>query len=301
MKKGGNAMNQKTKRLLSVLLSACLICFAVLPAFASGDPNVYVSEGVYIDGDENPNPFSTTVTFDPETGRLTIDEAKGNIISIEDKEDFCNWIKTIASGVKTVYITKDSIISHFSNDQGLASYPFNKAFAYLTNLERFELEKGNEELIVKDGVLYSQVFFTLVHYPAAKPDKTYKIDDFCSGGLEPYAFCNTKYLEKLEFPSSRSSLTLFDFEEYSLSAVDLETLEPQESSIKQIVFYADEETFDYMVHFREGNNVADQAEVICEKPSASQSFLDYFRVTIPMYFIRLFSQIRFFFRALAGR
>ena len=295
-------MKQKAKLVLSVLLAVCLLVTAALPAFASeSDPNVYVSEGIYMAGGEDPYPFSTTVTFDPASGRLTIDEAKGNIISIEDKDDFCRWIKTIASGVKTVYITKNSIISHFSNDQGMASYPFNKAFAYMTNLESFELEKGNEELFVKDGVLYSQVFFTLVHYPSAKPDKSFKIEDFCTGGLEPYAFCNTKYLEKLEFPSARKSLQLFDVEEYSLSAVDLETLEPQESSIKQIVFYGSEETFDYMVHFREGNNVADQAEIVFVEQSASQSFLDLFRVNVPMFFMRLISQIRFFFRSLGGR
>ena len=170
--------------------------------------------------------------------------------------------------------------------------PFHFAFAHLTNLERFEVEKGNTALVVKDGVLYADGCLSLIHYPAAKPDKSYKIEETCMEGLEPYAFCNTKYLERLEFPSARSSLPYFNIEEYSLSAVDLETGEPRESSIMQIVFHGSEEMFWYYNDFREGNNVAHQAEVIFDTPSTTSSFLDFFRVTIPTYFRMLIRMIR---------
>gem|GEM_PF-3249633 len=183
----------------------------------------------------------------------------------------------------------------------LAPYPFHQAFAYLTNLERFEVEDGNEELTVKDGVLYSRNCFTLIHYPSAKPDKVYKIDANCLEGLEPYAFCNTKYLERLEFPYSRNSLTFFNIETYSLSAVDLETGEPQESSIKQIVFYGSEKELFYYNDFYEGNNVAHQAKIIYDKPTAQQSFLSFFRVTVVSYFKMFFESIRLLFQSLSLR
>lgn len=286
------------KRLFSVLLAACLLLAAALPVLAAEDPNVFESRGVYIDGDEKENPFHTTVTFDPASGRLTIDEDKGNILSINYEADLINWIKTVADGVKTVYITKYSYLSHFTNDEHvLAAYPFHHAFAYLSNLERFEVEEGNEELVVKDGVLYTRNCFSLVHYPAAKPDKTYVIDEFCMEGLEPYAFCNTRYLERLEFPSARSSLNYFSVEEYSLSAVDLDTLEPQTSSIKQmVVYWYSAEQFDYVFHFRDGNNAADQAEIIFEKPNAVQDIVSFFRVTILSYFRMMLNMIRLMFQ-----
>lgn len=294
-------MKEKTTRLISVLLALCLLCAAMLPAFAADDPNVYVSEGIYLAGGEDPYPFSTTVTFDPATGRLTVDEAKGNIVSIENTADFCRWIKTVASGVKTVYITKNSFISNFSNNDSLADFPFNRAFAYLSNLESFELEKGNTELAVKDGVLYSRDYATLIHYPAAKPDKTYKIEEACMQGLEPYAFCNTRYLERLEFPATRSSLEYFNIEEYSLSALDLDTGEPQTGSIRQIVFHGTKEHFTYIAHFYEGNNVVDQAEIIYDTPGAANNFLNFFRVTIPTYFRLMINMFRQLLQDITGR
>lgn len=294
-------MLKSTKRLLCVLLSAVLLCAALAPAFAAEDPLVYKSEGIYLAGGETPYPFSTTVTFDPASGRLTVDEAENNIISIENTADFCSWIKTVAAGVKTVYITKNSIISHFSNNNGLADYPFNRAFAYLTNLERFELEEGNRALAVKDGVLYSRDCRTLIHYPAAKPETFYKIEEACMEGLEPFAFCNTRYLEKLEFPATPGSLTYFSMDEYSLSALDLDTGAPVQGSLKQIVFHGTEEQFRYIASFYEGNNMAEQAELICEQPSTAQNFLNFFRVTIPNYFRLMLNSLRLLFSSLTGR
>ena len=294
-------MKQKTVHLFSVLLALCMLCTAALPAFAADDPNVYVSKGIYLAGGEDPYPFSTTLTFDPATGTLTVDEAEGNIVSIESTEDLCRWIKTVAAGVKTVYITKNSFISNFSNNDSLADFPFNRAFAYLTNLERFEVESGNRELTVKDGVLYTRDCLGLIHYPAAKPDKSYKIEESCMEGLEPYAFCNTRYLERLEFPSARSSLTYFTIDEYALSAVDLDTGAPQQGSIKQLVVHCPEETFMSIATFYKGNNVVDQAELICDQPTAGNRFLDFFRVTIPTYFRMMFRMIREMFDALKTR
>ena len=120
-------------------------------------------------------------------------------------------------------------------------------------------------------------------------------------GLEPYAFCNTRYLERLEFPYTRTSLRYFDIEEYSLSAVDLETREPRESSIRQIVFYGSEEMLFYYNDFREGNNVAHQAEIIYAKPTAIQSFTAFFRVTLVTYFRMMLNSFRLIFQSQSGR
>lgn len=298
-------MKKNLKRVLAAVFTVCLLCAALLPALAGGtgsDPNVYQSDGIYLDGDENPHPFHTTVTFDPASGRLTIDEDKDNILSIDKTADLLQWIKTVAAGVKTVYITKNSRLSHFTNDEHvLAPYPFHQAFAYLTNLERFEVESGNDALAVKDGVLYSRNYFTLVHYPSAKPDRVYQVDEKCIEGLEPYAFCNTKYLERLELPYSRTSLTYFNIETYSISAVDLETGEPRESSIKQIVFYGSEKTFFYYNDFYEGNNVAHQAEMIYKEPTTQQNVSSFFRVTLLSYFRMFFDSVRELFKSLFHR
>lgn len=297
-------MRMNMKCALAFLVALCLLCAALLPAFAAGtgDPNVYESRGVYLDGDENEHPFHTKITFDPAAGRLTINEDRGNILSIDHTEDLLSWIKTVASGVKTVYITKDSYLSHFTNDEDvLAAYPFHHAFAYLSHLERFEVENGNTELTVKDGVLYSAGCLSLIHYPAAKPDTFYKIEEACMEGLEPYAFCNTRFLERLEFPAARSSLTYFDIAEYSLSALDLDTGAPQESSIRQIVFHGSEEMFFYYNDFYAGNNVAHQAEIIYDIPGPGNRLLDFFRVTIPTYFRMMIRMIRQMFQGLLGR
>ncbi len=296
-------MKKNMKRALAVLFTLCLLCAAFLPAFAAGtgSGSVFESEGVYLDGDENPHPFHTTVSFDAAAGRLTIDEDKDNILSIDRTEDLINWIKTVANGVKTVYITKNSRLSPFTKDEHvLAAYPFHRAFAYLENLERFEVESGNTALTVKDGVLYSSGCLSLVHYPAAKPDKTYKIEETCMQGLEPYAFFNTKYLERLEFPSARSSLTYFVIEPYSLAAADPDTGAPRESSVKQIVFYADEETFFNLNDFYEGNNVAHSAELICEKRDAGQTVSGFF-TRIVSYFRMMINMMRQMFESLFQR
>ena len=286
---------------LSVLLTIFLLCASILPVFASDDANVFESVGVYLDGDENPHSFRTRLTFDPSSGRLTIDEDAGNILSIDHTDDLLHWIRPIADRVKTVYLTKTSILSHFTNDEHvLAAYPFHRAFAYLTNLERFEVEKGNETYKAVDGVLYTAEGLSLVHYPSAKPDKTYKIDEHCIEGLEPYAFCNTKYLERLEFPYSRMAMTYFNIETYSLSAVDLDTGEAKESSIKTIVFYGSEKTFFYYNDFYEGNNVAHQAQVIFREPDAKQNVSSFF-TAIGSYFRMFFKMIREFFSSLSFR
>ena len=90
-------------------------------------------------------------------------------------------------------------------------------------------------------------------------------------------------------------------EDYSLSAVDLDTGEPQESSVKQIVFHGSEEMFWYYNDFRGTNNVAHQAEVIFDTPTKTNTFLDFFRVTIPTYFRMMVRMLRDLFGDLINR
>lgn len=85
--------------------------------------------------------------------------------------------------------------------------------------------------------------------------------------IYPYAFCNTRFLERVELPYSRSgNFNYLNIQDYAFSALDLDTGEEKESSIKQIVFYGTKDEFDYLLSFTAGNNAAEQAE-ISSKPT----------------------------------
>ena len=286
-------MTRTVKRLLSVLLSACLLLVCALPALAAGDgddPNVYVNKGVYT-ADDYADTDSTFV-FDPATGTLTVND-NGNAVPVNDEFAFYEWIKFIAPGVKTVYIPKTSELENFSigetteedaefwGEDHLNVYPSNvfwKAFSYLQNLERFEVEKGNPEFEAKDGVLYTRHCCDLVHYPAAKPDKTYALDKWCMMWIYPYAFCNTRFLERVELPYSRSrNLNYLNIQDYAFSALDLDTGEEKESSIRQIAFYGTKEEFDHLLSFTKGNNAARQAELVSKPTDFFHDVITYIR------------------------
>lgn len=80
---------------------------------------------------------------------------------VNDEFAFYEWIRSIAPGVKTVYIPKTSMLENFSigelteediefwGEDHQKVYPSNvfwKAFSMLENLERFEVEKGTRNL-----------------------------------------------------------------------------------------------------------------------------------------------------------
>ena len=282
-------MNRKNKKLFSLLLAVCLLLTAALPAFAAGasdDPNVFLckKEG----WDEEVFFTDTVLTYDPAAGRLTV-AADSNSAPVETESACIAWIKSIAPGVKTVLITKDSnLYSACVDDEGDCRYSSTfwwEAFAYLENLERFEVESGNRDFEVKDGVLYTRRCHDLVHYPAAKPDKTYKVDDWCVYGLYPYAFCNTKYLERLELPYvSVGKITAFAVNDYSFSAVDLDTGAQKTGSIKEITFYGDARNLQYLGSLCEGNNVLEQAEIISRNTDVFHDLSTFIRVEIIMRF-----------------
>ncbi len=291
-------MNRKMKKFLSVLLSVCLLFAPALPALAAGessDPNVYINKGVYVADSGEWTDTDSVYTFDPASGKLTIDD-RGNGVPVNDEYAFYDWIKSIADGVRTVYITKSSELRGFSigelteddiefwGEDYIKVYSndvFPKAFSYLTNLERFEVESGNAGFEAKDGVLYTRHCYDLVHYPAAKPDKTYKIDDWCMLRIYPYAFCNTRYLERVEIPYSRSgNFNYLVIEDYAFSALDLDSGEERESPIKQIAFYGTKEEFNAILSYAEGNNAAEKAEVVSKNTDLFHDIITYFKVNV---------------------
>ena len=297
-------MNRTIKRLLSVILSVCVILAAALPAMAAGngdDPNVYVNKGMYV-ADEWVDTDSTYV-FDPASGTLTIND-HGNAVPVNDEYAFYDWIKTIAPGVRTVFIPKDSELENFSigeltgedaefwgedHQNVYNSNVFWKAFSYLYNLERFEVENGNPEFEAKDGVLYTRHCYDLVHYPAARPDKTYTVDKWCLLTIYPYAFCNTRFLERLELAYSHSLYgDLMMVWERGLSALDLDSGEERESSIKEIAYYGTEEEFTKVISYYEGNNVARQAKLDCRKTDFIHDMITYIKFN---FFIMLRLQL----------
>ncbi len=293
-------MSRTLKRLLSLVLSACLLLVCAAPALAAGDgddPNVYVNKGVYKTDDYADT--DSTFVFDPASGTLTIND-NGNAVPVNDENAFFEWIKSIAPGVKKVYIPKTSMLENFSMREATEEdiefygedyqdvYPsavFWKAFSYLQNLEQFEVEKGNPEFEAKDGVLYTRHCYDLVHYPPAKPDKTYALDKWCMSWIYPYAFCNTRFLERVELPYSRSrNLNYLNIQEYAFSALDLDTGEEKESSIKEIVFYGTKEEFSYLLSFTAGNNAADQAEIVSKPTDIFHDILTYIKSNFFMMF-----------------
>lgn len=295
-------MKKSLIRLLSVLSVLCLMLSLTVPVFAAGDtddPNVFLSKGVYTADDYADT--DTVVTFDPASGRLTIDD-RGNAVPIADENAFYEWIKGIAPGVKTVFITKSSELNNFSYSHEIREWDvdgetvyeeagaysnnvFWKAFSYLEDLERFEVESGNPGFEAKDGVLYTKGCYYLVHYPAAKPDKTYKIDPWCMLGIYPYAFCNTRYLERVELPYARSgNFNYMMIEEYAFGALDLDTGEAKQSSVKQFVFYGTKEEFGAIITQFEGNNAADGAEVVCLKTNVIKDIIAYLKFNVFMRF-----------------
>ena len=217
-------MKRFYKRAFSLVLTAAVLLAALIPALAAGDgddPNVFLSRGRYVADDGAYKDTDTVVTFDPASGRLTVDD-RGNAAPIADENAFYAWIRSIAGGVKTVYLPKTAELWNFSIDEEGDAYPSNvfwKAFSLLPNLERFEVEKGNREFEAKDGVLYTRHCHYLAHYPAAKPDKTYQIDKWCLLGIYAYAFCNTRFLERLDFPYARSrNFNYMTVDDYAFNA-----------------------------------------------------------------------------------
>lgn len=302
-------MKHSIKTLLSVLLSVCALLTLALPALAAGDgddPNVYVNKGVYV-ADEWVDTDSTYV-FDPATGTLTVND-HGNAVPVNDEASFYAWIKTIAPGVKTVYIPKTSELENFSigelTEEDVEfwgedyqnvyhSNVFWKAFSYLYNLERFEVESGNPEFEAKDGVLYTSHCYELVHYPAAKPDKTYTVDKWCLMGIYPYAFCNTRYLERLELAYSHCGNSDFMIvEAYAFSALDLDSGEERESSIKEIAYYGTAEEFAKVTSYYEGNTVATQAKIDCKETDFIHDLIAYIKVNYFIYFRMQLSWLRY--------
>ena len=293
-------MKRTTKRLLSVILSVCVMLALALPALAAGDgddPNVYVNKGKYV-ADEWVDTDSFFI-FDPAGGTLTIDD-RGNGVPVNDEAAFYAWIKTIAPGVKTVYIPKTSELHNFSIGETTeediefwgedyqnvyASNVFWKAFSCLYNLERFEVEAGNMEFEAKDGVLYTRHCYDLVHYPAAKPDKTYTVDKWCLMSIYPYAFCNTRFLERLELAYSHCGNSDFMVVwEYAFSALDPDSGEPRESSIKEIAYYGTGEEFAKVISYYEGNDAARQAKLDCRKTDFVHDLIAYIKANYFIYF-----------------
>ena len=294
-------MKRYKKTLLSLLLAAALLLTAALPALAAGasnDPNVYLNRGGYVSDDGSFVDTDTVVTFDPASGRLTVDD-RGNVVPICDEAAFLDWIRSVAPGVKTVYLPKTSELANFSLDEegdAYASRVFWKAFSYLTNLERFEVEKGSRFFEAKDGVLYTPHCFDLVHYPAAKPDKTYGIDKWCLLSIYPYAFCNTRFLERVSFPYSRAAgVNFLMVEAYAFSAMDPATGEAVPSSIKAFDFYGSKEEFDSFISLYEGNDAAKNAEVNCLGTDWLHDLLTYVRVNYFVYFLLQLSWMRYMF------
>ena len=75
------------------------------------------------------------------------------------------------------------------------------AFLSCTSLESIEVDKNNEDYCSVDGVLYSKTMRRLYVYPVSKPDTEFTVPSKVVR-FSPYAFANTKYLEKFTIPDT---------------------------------------------------------------------------------------------------
>ena len=75
------------------------------------------------------------------------------------------------------------------------------AFWSFNDLTEITVSKDNEKYIIKDDVLFTKNFSTLLYYPQYKQDKSYSIPSSVTK-IAPLALAKNKYLEKLYFPST---------------------------------------------------------------------------------------------------
>jgi len=75
------------------------------------------------------------------------------------------------------------------------------AFAGCFNMVAFEVDENSNSFSVIDGVLFNRSATTLVRYPAAKPDKAYKIDNTVTR-IAAHAFDSAVHLESVTIPST---------------------------------------------------------------------------------------------------
>ena len=98
-------------------------------------------------------------------------------------------------------------------------------------------------------------------------------------GIYPYAFCNTRFLERVEIPYSRTrNFNYLMVEEYAFSALDLDSGEAKDSSIRQIVFYGTKEEFTKIASQYEGNDAALQAEIVSKPTDFFHDVITYIKI-----------------------
>ena len=267
-------MNKLATRAIALLLT-------VLFLLGVGSVCVFAQEN------DNDPPLTVTydfkdtdryLSFDPASATLTI-EGVGNYI--HDERSFWAYIKSIAPLCKTVFLTRTTVLQN-RDAAGSDCYLFEKALSALTEAEAFVVEEGSNNYAVRNGVLYDSTVTSLVHYPAGKTDEKYTMESRCMS-IRPFAFCNTQNLRFLEFNYSHilfpmpsllanavsdgSRSHFLSIAEYGLGNIDPFTGKAQDSSIRTLIWYGNEQDLRSIAKRHQGNNIMDTVSVSAQNTS----------------------------------
>ena len=144
-------------------------------------------------------------TYDAGTNAMEI-SGTGRIYDFfEEWDEFKKDIETLElqEGVST--IGRDAFRNCFSltsvvlpaSLDSVDQYPFSSC----NQLTSIEVAEGNYCYSSVDGVLFNKTKTYLIKYPAAKPEEEYCIPNTVTD-VQPYAFCDSRRLNKLTIPSS---------------------------------------------------------------------------------------------------
>ena len=100
------------------------------------------------------------------------------------------------------------------------------AFGNCTALTEIDLESGNSEYKVVDGILFSADGLKLIQYPAGKADSSYEIPEG-TVSVEDGAFCGNEHITSITVSSTVSKIEPSAFNNcHSLSAISVSSANP---------------------------------------------------------------------------
>ena len=146
------------------------------------------------------------------------------------------------------------------------------AFSRCSSLQHISVKngKGLNFYDSKDGVLFDANFKTLIQYPIAKKDKTYKIPESVKT-IKRNSFCFSQHLEHLIIPSAVTKIESFAIERlWNLKTFTVDKSNSHYSAINGVLYNKDQSVLiSYPIH--------NAAKVFVVPPSVIQIAQDAFR------------------------
>ena len=272
-------MKKNAIRALAVVLTVLMLYGAASLSFAAGaEDNSKQTEETQFTAPYTFEDIDRILIFDPASATLTIG-GDGNYINSE--KDFWKYINAVAPYAKKVFLEKDALLRN-RDASGSDYYLFEKALSALTAVEAFVVEEGSDNYAARNGVLYDSTLTKLIHYPAGKPDESYKMES-TTMSIHAFAFCNTQHLRFLEFnyshvlfpmPSVLANLVsdgsrrhFFSISQYGLGNIEPLSGKTKDSSIKTLIWYGDAKDLLEIAAKHQGNNIVKTASISSQSTS----------------------------------